>query len=139
MKNSSANLGDPRQSFLKFDLSSAASIGSAKLRLYGYLNNASKTNVVTEVHSSGITSWSETGITYNNKPAIRDEVLGQIIVANTTAKWYEVDLTAYLRAEKLAGRNTVTLVLTNPVSSDPYSAFSSDEAAANRPELAITT
>ena len=139
VKNNSTSQGDARQSFLKFDLSSAASIGSAKLRLYGYLNNANKTNVVTEVHSSGVTSWSEAGTTYNNKPAIRDEVLGQITVANTTAKWYEVDLTAYLRAEKLAGRNTVTLVLTNPVSSDPYAAFSSDEAASNRPELVITT
>jgi hypothetical protein len=31
----------------------------------------------------------------------------------TTKKWYELDVTSFLKSEKAAGRNVVTLVLKN--------------------------
>jgi hypothetical protein len=58
-------------------------------------------------------------------------------VSGTTAAWYELDLTAFLAAEKAAGRNAVTLVLRNPTASSAQTIFASDEAAAGRPELVV--
>jgi hypothetical protein len=58
-------------------------------------------------------------------------------VTDTTARWYEWDVSAYLQAEKAAGRNTVTLVLKNLVNSSPFDSFRSREAASNRPELLL--
>lgn len=139
VKNVTGYSGDSRVSYLKFDLASLSSIGTARLRVYGKLNNPNQTNVLTELRSSGITNWSETGINWNNRPAVRDEVIGSVTVSDTAARWYEFDVAAYLRAEKAAGHNTVTLALTNPNGSDPYAAFNSDEAAANRPELVVTS
>jgi len=58
---------------------------------------------------------------------------------STTARWYELDVTAYLRAEKAAGRNVVALALKNLANSTPYVTFSSKEAttAANRPQVLV--
>ena len=48
-------------------------------------------------------------------------------------------MTAYLRAEKAAGRNVVALALKNLANSTPYVTFSSKEAAtaANRPQVLV--
>jgi hypothetical protein len=47
-------------------------------------------------------------------------------------------VTAYLAAEKAAGRNTVTLAVRTLTATDPYLIFSSDEAAADKPQLVVT-
>src|SRR5688572_7831782 len=54
-----------REIYLKFDLSQVTSVRTAKLRLWGA---GWKTDVVTtDVYSSPDVSWTETGITWNNK------------------------------------------------------------------------
>ena len=58
-------------------------------------------------------------------------------MTGTTARWYEVDLTSFLRAEKSAGRHVVTLVLKATASSAATIIFESDEAA-NAPQLVVT-
>lgn len=82
-----------QRSFIKFDLSSVSgTITSAKLRLH-------TKNVAGAESSSGgtwklmsNTSWSETGVTYNNQPSIDGATLGSIgsVAINT---WYEIDVT----------------------------------------------
>ena len=57
---------------------------------------------------------------------------------STTARWYEWDLTAFLSAEKAAGRTAVTIVLKNDVATSPHATFRSRQAASNRPELQVT-
>lgn len=57
---------------------------------------------------------------------------------STTARWYEWDVTNYLRQEKTAGRNFVTLVLKNTSSSTVNDEFSAKETGPNAPQLAIT-
>ena len=61
-----------------------------------------------------------------------------IVNNSTTARWYEFDVTAYLQAEKAAGRNVVTLAFKNLANSTPYVTFTSKEgAAANRPQVVV--
>jgi hypothetical protein len=49
-----------------------------------------------------------------------------------------VDLTAYLKAEKAAGRNAITLVVRSAQVTNVVCNFNSDEAAANGPQLVVT-
>jgi hypothetical protein len=51
--------------------------------------------------------------------------------------WHEWDVTSYLRAEKAAGRSTVSLLLRNTVRSSPATVFNAREASSNDPELVI--
>ena len=122
---------------MKFDLSSVPSITSARLRLFGALSATTGTTVQTAAYPVGNTAWTETGITWSNKPASGTTALATVTLVNdsTTARWYEWDVTAYLQEEKAAGRNVVTLALKNLANSSPYDSFSSREASANRPQL----
>ena len=51
------------------------------------------------------TTWTETGITWNNKPASGTTALATVTIVNnsTTPRWYEWDVTAYLQAGEGGG------------------------------------
>jgi Bacterial Ig domain/Carboxypeptidase regulatory-like domain/IPT/TIG domain/Beta-propeller repeat/Bacterial TSP3 repeat len=137
----SATAGSNRESYLKFNLTTVSGITNAKLRLYGALSDASGTNVPAAVHSVAITTWVESGngsLTWNNRPAA-GSALATTTITNNVARWYEWDITAYIQAEKAAGRNTVSLVVKNTATSTPYATFNSREGASNQPQLQITT
>lgn len=93
----------------------------------------------TTVHSAANTTWSESTLTRDNKPASDGKELAAATVAGTAGQWYELDVTAFLKAELAAGRTVVTLVLRSPSTTAAYASFNSDDAAANLPELAVTT
>ena len=130
-------VGWNREAYLRFDLSSAGTIGSAKLRLFGRLDNTSAAGAGFRVFNSSDTSWAETGVTWNSKPSAGTTVRGSGAVAGTAAKWYEVDLTSFLAAERQAGRNVVTLVIRAAAQSPSTIVFDSDDAA-NRPHVAVS-
>jgi uncharacterized delta-60 repeat protein len=134
----SGTVGNSREAYLRFDLSAVPTVASATLRLFGKLSNTVNPSVVTTVYSAADTTWGESAITWNNKPAAGTTSRGTITVGGTTARWYELDLTSFLKAEKAAGRNLVTLVLKNGAISDAQTTFNSDEAASERPELVVT-
>jgi RHS repeat-associated protein len=122
-------------SYLKFDTSSAGgNITSARLRLYASLS-ASGT-VSTSVHAVANTTWGEKFITWNNKPALGAS-LGSISVNSTSYAWMEIDLTAYVQAEKIAGRNELSLALHNASTSSPTVRAYSRNATSNPPQLVI--
>jgi hypothetical protein len=129
--------GNQRWTYVKFDLSMVPSISNAKLRLFGGLSATTSTVVQTAAYSVSNTTWLESGITWNNKPASGGTALATVTIVNnsTTARWYEWEVTAYLQQEKAAGRNLVTLVLKNLANSGPFDTFQSKEAASNGPEL----
>ena len=129
--------GYAREGYLRFDLSGVSQVTSAKLRLFGRLDSTADAGVGFTVFNSNDTTWSETGITWNTKPAANTAALVSATVSGTTGKWYEVDLTAFLKAEKAAGRNMVTIVLRATAPSTSLVQFDSDEAT-NRPELAVS-
>jgi unsaturated chondroitin disaccharide hydrolase len=131
--------GYTRESYLRFDLATApAAIGSARLRLFGNLTETVAGGVAMQVYGVGNANWSESGITWNNRPAPSTGVLVTKTITGTTAAWYELDLTAYLQQQKSVGATVVTLLLRNAVAGNAQCVFSSDEATANRPELVIT-
>src|SRR6185369_13052891 len=108
-----------RLTYLKFDLTSVTTINSAKLQLFGQLSNSVQNNIGVAVYGADDTTWSETGITWNNKPAITTGPLATTTILNATPGLYTWDLTTYLRAQKAAGHNSVTLVLKATSTSDP--------------------
>jgi len=121
-----------RRIFLKFDLSSLTSISSAKLRLFGNFTAASGTSPVV-VHREDTDSWTETGLTWNNQPAVGPAVVS--VAVSTTAQYWEWDLTAYVQNQIATGQHTMSLVLQNDVTtSDPVN-FNSREALSNKPQL----
>ena len=129
--------GLTRHAYLNFDLDSLGGIGSAKLRLFGRLVSTTPGSVAVGVFAAADTAWGEKTITWNNRPATAAAPLKQVNVTTAADRWYEWDLTSYLRQQKSAGRTTVTLVLKALSPSKPTVGFSSREAPTHRPELLL--
>lgn len=130
---------DNRYTYFKFDTTAVTgSVASVKLRVFGKLETTGATGVLTEVFGT-TTSWTETGIKWNNKPAATTAKLAGVTVAGTAGGWYELDVTAYVQAERAAGRNVIGLVLINPTNSTPAVVFNSRQNASNKPQLLVTT
>ncbi|MET0263400.1 MAG: DNRLRE domain-containing protein [Rariglobus sp.] len=55
-----------RWSYLKFDLTGVSSVTSGKLRLY--LTTSDTVPIPVAVYANDVTSWTETGLTWNNRP-----------------------------------------------------------------------
>ena len=131
----STNTGYTRETYLRFDFSSAESITTAKLRINARLSDTSVASLVTQIYSVSNTAWTETGLTWNNRPTTGATLRGSFTVTGTSATWYEVDLTSFIQAEFAAGRKVVTLVLRNPdLSGNGLTLIPSDETA-NGPQL----
>jgi hypothetical protein len=134
----SNTVGNSREGYVQFDLSGVNTISNAKLRLNGRLSGTTAPGgVAVNVHYAADDSWTEGGLTWNNKPAAGSLVRGSLTVTGTTAQWYEVDLTSFLQEELAAGRKVVTIVLKAPNVSDPWVSFATDSTA-NGPRLVIT-
>jgi hypothetical protein len=94
----------------------------------------------TAIYSVSNTSWIETGsgaITWNNKPARGNAAIsGTVSIGSTKYANYEFDITNYVKGEKAAGRNVVSLAIHNPSTSSNYIKVNSRESAA-KPVLVI--
>jgi len=137
---SSATVGNNRETYLKFDLAAVTGISKATVRLYGSLSDTSGSNVPASIYSVATTTWTESGsgsITWNNKPAAGATPLATTVITNNVPRWYEFDVTAYLQSEKAAGRNVVSLAVKNTSQSSPFASFNSKEAANNQPQLIL--
>jgi len=124
-----------RETYIKFDLNSVSSISSATLRLYGNLQtneNPSETIGIYTIDGP----WSENVVTWNTKPAATTK-LGSVTVSGTSSRWYEVDLTSYIKAEKAAGHTSVSIALKNLTPANAVCTFWSDELV-NGPQLVVT-
>jgi hypothetical protein len=128
-----------RQAYYRFDLTSLGNITSAKLRLFGRLISTNATDAVTTgVYSASGAAWAESGLTWNNKPTSGSTALATTRVTAAASKWYEWDLSEYLRQQKAAGKTSVTLVLKNLTLTNTQAGFRSREASSNRPQLIVT-
>ncbi|HTK78127.1 MAG TPA: DNRLRE domain-containing protein, partial [Gemmataceae bacterium] len=130
-----------RQAYLRFDLNgigAADDITSAKVRLNGRLLNTAVSGMPVGLYAVASTSWSESGLTWSNKPAAGATALATKTVSGTTGTWYEFDVTSYLRQQRSAGATAVSFALAGTTASQGYASFNSDEAAANGPQLVVT-
>lgn len=125
-------------SYLKFDTTAATGqIVSAKLRVYAKLS--AKGTVSTTAYAVATTTWGETSITWNNKPA-RGSALGSATVNSTSYAWKEIDVTPYVQSEFNAGRKVLSFAYHNSANSSPYiTAYSRNSTNANKPQLVLTT
>jgi hypothetical protein len=137
VKKSTSNYN--REAFLKFDLSALSSVSSARLRLFGRLTDAVSPSIGLAVYAGAITTWGESTLNWSNKPAVDATALASAVISGTTSKWYELDLTAYVKARVAAGADVVTLVLRSNTRTSTLCQFNSDDAGSNRPELVVTT
>ena len=127
-----------RHAYFKFDLTSLGNIAAARLRLFGRLvSTVAGNSVTTGVFGADDRAWTESGLTWNNKPASGTTPLSTVTVATGAAKWYEFDVTDYLRRQKAAGTTTVTLVIKNITLSKTSAAFRTKEASSNKPQLVV--
>ena len=131
------NSGWNRYSYLKFDIASIASVSTAKLRLYGKLDNADAKNIPIEVFGVSSTTWAENTINWNNKPATGTTAIGKFTVTDTTARYYEVDISKYVKDQKAAGKTVIAIALKSNVFTSPLAVFNSDENASNKPQLVV--
>ncbi|QRR01432.1 CBM96 family carbohydrate-binding protein [Dyadobacter sandarakinus] len=133
------------RSYFKFQLPAGkAAITSAKLRVYGhnddvYDNNPDNTQN-TEIHAYGVNndSWTEKAITGTNAPAASTASLGSVGV-NDVLKYYEIDVTSYVNAQRQSGDQTVSLMLDNPANQSTAVTFSSKEGGFYPPQLIYQT
>jgi hypothetical protein len=141
--DSVANSGNNRDVYFKFDLGPVTkNITSVKLRFYAALSATGSVN--TSAYSVSNITWIESGtgsITWNTKPTLSGSPLSgaSATINSTSYTTYEVDVTNYVRGEKLAGRDLVSLALHNPSASTQNITLNAREAASNRPLLFIQT
>lgn len=129
-----------RQAYLKFDLTGVnlSQVTSAELRLtISSANTGSNNNVL--VMKLQDDSWTESTLTWNNKPAPDPAWIKQYYNQTyTTNQQLNTDVTAYV-AEQMAGDKTVSFVLADTFERNLLVQFHSSEAAtpAYRPQLVI--
>lgn len=138
---------DTSETYVRFNLASVTNITAATLRLTGQRTDAGGA-VPVSVFAVPATTWVEgngthaaldtdntpTGeITFNTRPVSSGSALATSNVsANTTYTW---DITSYVKTEKAAGRNLVSLVLRGGTAGAVQ--FASSEAGAGQPSLFV--
>jgi hypothetical protein len=117
------------ESYLKFDLQSLGgpSISSATLRMW-VMNASTSPNQIKNVSDN---SWTESTITFANKPAKGATITGFTPNGGTGA-WEEVLITSAVTA----GAGSLMSIAIDTAGTDGFQ-FSSSEAATNRVELVI--
>ncbi|HEX5733937.1 MAG TPA: carboxypeptidase regulatory-like domain-containing protein [Blastocatellia bacterium] len=123
------------ETYLTFNVGQVCTVSNVKLRLFGKLSSSG--NLSVSAHAVSNTTWTETGITWNNRPAT-GSALTTRVVTGTTNTWYEWDITQYVRSEISAGRRTISIALKGVMVTSNQATFNSRQAATNRPELVIT-
>ena len=117
-----------REAYLMFDMASTGitTATSATLRLYCNLDAGGNS----ELYKISNDTWTETGITWANKPTS-----GSLISSQAANVGYmEWDVTSYIN-EELAGNDKASfrVLATN----DAYIYFNSKEASSNKPQLVV--
>jgi hypothetical protein len=131
--------GSNRESYMRFDLTAVTNIVKAKLRVRGRLSDTSGTNVPVGAHSVSNITWGETTITWNNKPASTDPALSTQTITDNVARWYEFDVTAWVKPQRDGGATLVSLALKSQAASTPFVIFDSKESPNGRAQLLLWT
>jgi endoglucanase len=85
------------------------------------------------------TTWTESAITWNNKPASAATALATATVTNATGRYYNWNITSYVQSEIAAGHTKVSFVQKNQQETSGRLIWNSKETGSNAPQLTITT
>ena len=132
VKNSSSG-STTRWAYLKFDTSSiTGSISGAKLELYGNSGNTSAdSNTVYAVTDN---SWTETGITWANKPAPGSSLVSTSV--GLTKQYYLWDVGSYVAAHP--GVVSFAVKMDAVPAANQADTFNTKETGSNPPVLAVS-
>ncbi|MGE5548927.1 MAG: DNRLRE domain-containing protein, partial [Bacteroidota bacterium] len=124
-----------RESYLKFDLAGVTgTITSATLKLY--CTSIEGTPASVDAYTCTTDSWTETGITYSNKPA-KGTLITSVNIPSAAA-WYSFDVTDFVNGQ-YAGDKIVTIILAQGSTVKKNVYFNSKEAASDKPVLEVIT
>ena len=126
-----------RYAFLKFDLTSiTGQVSSASMTLSGISGNSTADTVA--AYAVADTTWTETGLTYGNMPAIGSALSSTVSVSGATLTSYTWSgLAGYINAHR-GGLVAIALEMSNTPSSGGADSFNTKEAASNKPMLNVT-
>jgi hypothetical protein len=132
--------GTQGEAVFRFDLSSVKYyIGSAKLRVFAR-NQSNNTNPI-RVRATGLVNtsiWDEAVINWNNKPSESGVWNDEKTVTGTTGKYYEWDVTSYVKAQKEGNlRNSVGIKLSQMPGYEDLVEMISREGGTNTPQLVL--
>lgn len=131
-------LNNARESYLTFNASSiSGTISAVTLRVYGKVDGTAVPSVLVGAFSVANTTWSESTITWNNKPATSASELSSAAVGNTAFSYVTWDVTNYVKSEIAAGRATVSFALKSLIAHDPRVFYNSKEFGSNPPQLSF--
>jgi peptidoglycan/xylan/chitin deacetylase (PgdA/CDA1 family) len=131
-----SSTGNNRDAYLRFDISAATTISKAKLRIFARSSNS--TNLGVSLFSVASTTWSETAITWNTRPARGSTALSSTTVGGTSIGAYDLDVTGYVKGQKAAAKSAVSFALHCPSTVNPVARFNARESGNSRPQLVIT-
>jgi hypothetical protein len=126
-----------REAYMLLDISAVEAGDTVRLRLFGSLSDTRAPSVTTAIVPLSTSPWTETGLTWNNKPAAETPTWATFAVSGTTRTWYEVDITPQVQARRAAGQTSVAIALKGTADTLPYAAFGAREST-NGPQLVIT-
>lgn len=117
--------------FLRFAVSGLTEeVTSAKLRLHVDDVSGAASNNGGTMKTMSSTTWSETGVTWNNQPSIDGATVGSLGNVSRN-RWYEIDVTA-----AIPGNGTFSFAMTSPSSNGAD--YDSRESGATSPQLVVT-
>jgi hyaluronate lyase len=128
--------GSDRESFLKFDLTSlpAGTVGAASLNLFCNYAHLPGVHVIATVPDN---SWTETGLTWSNKPASLTDIASWTPPSNAPVS---VPVASAVQAALAAGSNFLSFrIYSTNQTGDGYVDYLTREAGtvASRPQLVI--
>ncbi|WP_026422211.1 DUF7594 domain-containing protein [Actinokineospora inagensis] len=119
--------------FLRFTVSGlSASVTNAKLRLHTDDVSGSNSPAGGTARVLSDNTWSETGTTWSNQPAVDGATLTSLGAVNRNA-WYELDVTS-----AITGNGTFSLAVTS-TNSDGADYDSRESGSTTAPQLVVTT
>lgn len=120
--------------FIKFDLGSIEieKCLSAKFKIY---SNLAQSPTPVEIYSALDDTWSDTKITWNNKPVISNNLLASQVVS-TQKTWYAFDVTSLVN-DKLTSNKIISLCIRVEPEANVGVNFFSKYAANNKPILEV--
>jgi hypothetical protein len=123
-----------RIAYLRFPLAAVnGAVTNATLRLYG---KSSTANTMESAFAVMDDAWTETGINWNNKPALGAKQF--TVTVTTTAQYREWNVTAIVKSQQAAGRPTINLAVSMDMdTSAAPDTHNSKEAASNPPQLVV--
>ncbi len=120
--------GSILHAYLRFAIGNVGTISSAKLRLHVADTTAGRYDVL----SVASTTWGETSITWNNKPAT-----GTLVTSFTGASsgtWLELDITSVARPN-----TALSFAIVPRNTTDGVDFHSKEASSSNRPQVVVTS